>query len=158
MSQSWSGLYDFPKWQYQWWRWGSSDEHDKYKRGQDLGENSRPGSQELWPPSALRLSVNLSGGGLPPPHHHQCTFPSLLVEWLPVGRLARPWLGRRDPGNQSARVMEPEPLARSHIYYRSTRPIDCHSLAPTYISNKYNLVNYTNTGRQQATRLNQSRL
>ena len=69
----------------------------------------------------------LSAGGVPP-------------SGAPAGQAAR-----GGSGNQSARVMEPKPLARSHIYYRSTRPTDCHSLGPTYISNKYNLVNHTNT-------------
>ena len=52
-----------------------------------------------------------------------------------------------------------QPLARSHIYYRSTRPIDCHSLGPTYISNKYHLVNHTNTTNEskiKAATLNKS--
>ena len=69
----------------------------------------------------------LSAGGVPP-------------SGAPAGQAAR-----GGSGNQSARVMEPKPLARSHIYYRSTRPTDCHSLGPTYISNKYNLENHTNT-------------
>ena len=123
--------------------------------GMQRQQRSRPVEFEAWEPRAVTP--------LCPPAVSQSTARGVAslfpLCWWSASQWGASWPGSsRRRGNQSGRVMEPEPLARSHIYYRSTRPIDCHSLAPTYISNKYNLVNYTNTGTQQATKPNQSRI
>ena len=119
----------FPQWKSPWrWVWQRQ-------------QRSRPGEFEAWEPRAVTplcppaVSQPLQGW----PHF------SLSASGVPPSGAPAGQAGGGGSGNQSARVMEPKPLARSHIYYRSTRPIDCHSLALTYISNKYNLVNHTNT-------------
>ena len=109
-------------------------------------QRSRPGEFEAWEPRAVTPlcppAVSQPLQGWPPPH--QCTALSAGG----VGPSGAPGQQAKEEWESIGGVMEPQPLARSHIYYRSTRPIDCHSLGPTYISNKYNLVNHTNTANE----------